>query len=96
MRNKLLSLLAIFIAVFTFSSCEDVEELAGSVDITIDKETYHLPAAVFYSNGDNTFITGFMFKESLGISVSSYFALTTSEHMKFASPSKGAFWSEGR
>jgi hypothetical protein len=69
MRNKLLSLLAIFIAVFTFSSCEDVEELAGSVDITIDKETYHLPAAVFYSNGDNTFITGSNIKQSVALKI---------------------------
>lgn len=69
MKNKLLSLLAIFIAVFTFSSCEDVEELAGSVDITIDKETYHLPAAVFYSNGDNTFITGSNIKQSVAFKI---------------------------
>ncbi len=70
MKKNLLKLLALFVAIFTFSSCEEaVENLAGEMDITIGESTYHIPAAVFYSNGSNTFITGTNVKQSVAITV---------------------------
>ena len=69
MKNKLVKLLAIFIAIFAFSSCEEAEELTGNIDITIDGSTYHLPVATFYSNGANTYITGTNVKQSVALKV---------------------------
>ena len=70
MKKNLLKLLALFVAIFTFSSCEEaVENLAGEMDITIGESTYHIPAAVFYSNGSNTFITGTNVKQSVALKI---------------------------
>jgi hypothetical protein len=69
MKNNLLKLLALFMAIFTFSACENVEDLAGEMDITIGKETFHIPAALFYSNENNTFITATNVKQSVAIKV---------------------------
>ncbi|MBR5254796.1 MAG: hypothetical protein IKV46_07160 [Bacteroidales bacterium] len=69
MKSKLVKLLAIFMAIFTFSSCEEVDELTGDIDITIGKETFHIPAATFYSNDSFTIITGTNLKQSVAIKV---------------------------
>ena len=69
MKKTLVKLLALFVAIFTFSSCEDMEQLAGEMDITIGQSTYHIPTAVFYSDGDDTFITGTNIKQSVAITV---------------------------
>ncbi len=69
MKNKLMKLLAIFIAIFAFSSCEEVKELTGSIDITIDESTYHIPVATFYSNGKTTHITGTNVMQSVVLKV---------------------------
>jgi hypothetical protein len=69
MKKSLVKLFALFMAIFTLSSCEDMEQLAGEMDITIDKSTYHIPTAVFYSNGNNTFITGTNIKQSVALKV---------------------------
>lgn len=70
MKKSLLKLFALFMAIFTFSACEEVpESLAGEMDITISESTYHIPAAVFYSNGNNTFITGTNVKQSVALKI---------------------------
>ncbi|MBO7277151.1 MAG: hypothetical protein J6U84_04225 [Bacteroidales bacterium] len=69
MKKSLVKLFALFMAIFTLSSCEDMEQLAGEMDITIGKSTYHIPTAVFYSNGNNTFITGTNIKQSVALKV---------------------------
>ncbi len=69
MRNKLVKLLAIFMAIFAFSSCEEAKELTGDIDITIAGSTYHIPVATFYSNGANTYITGTNIKQSVALKV---------------------------
>ncbi|MEE1019873.1 MAG: hypothetical protein U0L93_00475 [Bacteroidales bacterium] len=69
MKSKLVKLLAIFMAIFTFSSCEEVEELTGDIDITIGKDTFHLPAATFYSNNSFTIVTGTNVKQSVVLKI---------------------------
>lgn len=64
MKNCLLKLLAVFMALFTFSSCEP-EDLVGNIDITIDGSTYHIPVAVFYAEGNDTYIAGTNIKQSV-------------------------------
>lgn len=55
MKKIILSLM--LLTPFFFSSCEDVKELTGSMEFTIDKESYSFPVATFVKDGDKTIIT---------------------------------------
>jgi len=42
---------------FFFSACEDVEDITGKVDLTINGENFSFPMATFVKSGDYTTIT---------------------------------------
>ncbi len=62
-------MLALVCAVlpFVFSSCEETEELLGSMTVTIGEATYKIPDALFYGDNGNTYVASSNLKENVAI-----------------------------
>lgn len=69
MKKGLVKILALFIAVFALWGCEDTNGLTGEMDVTVGQDTFHLPVAVFYSDGATTYIAGTNINQSVTLTI---------------------------
>lgn len=67
MRKFMLALVCMIVP-FAFWSCEEVEELVGSIDMTLGDKQIAIPAAVFANIDGTTTVAGTNVQESIAIS----------------------------